>query len=315
MIIDVHDLNVAIGDRSIINDVCLHVSQGERVGLIGASGSGKSMIARTMLGLQPAYARVSGSITVAGHEIVGADDHDLANLRGRVAGMIFQNPTASLNPVLRVREQIALPLRLHYDLSREEILQRVLSILERVQLPRETASAFPHELSGGQQQRVAIATALVTSPRLIVADEPTTALDSITQRQIVDLLVSLVRDTSASLLFITHDFSVLAHAVERCYVIDAGRIVDEGATADLLVHPNTSQTRRLVSAAQALSLHGIHPDSPAPEAAVSSGQRADSQAGARSRTRDDNPRIARPERTGGDRGGLVSHRSISHGQS
>ena len=257
MIAAVRDLNVTIGAEPIINHVTLHVEAGERVGLIGASGSGKSMIARTMLGLQPRHAHVTGSISISEHEIVGTDDPQLADLRGRVAGMVFQNPAASLNPVLPVGRQIALPLRLHYELSRKQIETRVRTMLERVELPDDVMTALPHELSGGQQQRVAIATVLITSPRLIIADEPTTALDSITQRQIVKLLVSLVTDASAALLFITHDFAVLSRAAERCYVIDSGRIVDEGATDDLLSHPQVEQTKQLVSSAESLTLSGV----------------------------------------------------------
>jgi peptide/nickel transport system ATP-binding protein len=143
-------------------------------------------------------------------------------------GAVFQNPAASLNPVMTVAQQIALPLRLHYDLTKAERADRVNALLSKVGLDLDMAGKYPHELSGGQQQRVGIATALITSPRFIIADEPTTALDSITQRQIVDLLTSLVDDAGASMLFITHDFSVLARATTRCYVLDAGRIVESG---------------------------------------------------------------------------------------
>ena len=152
--------------------------------------------------------------------------------------MVFQNPGASLNPVLPVGRQVELPLRLHYDLTRSERVERVNAMLAKVGLPADVAAKFPHELSGGQRQRVGIATALITSPRLIVADEPTTALDSITQRQIVDLLVSLVDEAGASMLFITHDFSVLTRA----------------ETAAMLAAPQDERTARLVRAARTLTL-------------------------------------------------------------
>lgn len=255
MSVDIRGLGVAIGGRAIVFDVDLSIADGERVGLIGSSGSGKSMISKAILGLLPQSATASGSITLGGTEVIGAPERALADLRGRYVGTVFQNPAASLNPVMTVGQQIALPLRLHYDLSKAERAERVAAMLDKVGLPGETVGKYPHELSGGQQQRVGIATALVTSPRLIIADEPTTALDSITQRQIVDLLTSLVDGAGASLLFITHDFSVLARATSRCYVLDAGRIVESGNTADLLAAPKTVETRRLVSAARNLTLH------------------------------------------------------------
>ena len=262
MMLDVNDLHVAIAGHTIVDHVSFHLDGAERVGLIGASGSGKSMVAKSLLGLQPATAAVTGSISIAGHQIAGVPDTTLADLRGRVAGMIFQNPATALNPVLPVGQQIALPLRLHYALSRRDLRHRVAAMLEKVQLPASTASAFPHELSGGQQQRVAIATALATSPKLIIADEPTTALDAVTQRQIVELLVSLVDDANVSLLFITHDFSVLANTVQRCYVLDEGRIVEEGGIDAIVNRPNTEQTARLVSAASELSFHAFRGQEP-----------------------------------------------------
>ena len=219
MSVEIHGLNIAIGGKPIVTDVDLSIADGERVGLIGSSGSGKSMIAKSL------------------------------------------NPAASLNPVMTVAQQIALPLRLHYDLTKAERADRVNALLSKVGLDLDMAGKYPHELSGGQQQRVGIATALITSPRFIIADEPTTALDSITQRQIVDLLTSLVDDAGASMLFITHDFSVLARATTRCYVLDAGRIVESGPTADLLAAPTTPQAQRLVAAAQTLTLHTPKEDS------------------------------------------------------
>ena len=211
-----------------------------------------------MTGLLPATAQVEGSVELGGTQIIGASDATVADLRGRYVGMVFQNPSAALNPVMTVAQQVGLPLYLHYDLTLAERLERVTRMLDKVGLGEEVLCKYPHELSGGQRQRVGIATALVTSPRLIIADEPTTALDSITQRQIVDLLTSLVDDANASMLFITHDFAVLSRATTRCYVLDQGRIAESGATADVLAHPGTDEGRRLVEAARALSLHVEH---------------------------------------------------------
>ena len=167
----------------------------------------------------------------------------MADLRGRYMGMVFQNPAAALNPVMTVAQQIGLPLYLHYDLSLDERLDRVKAMLDKVGLSQDALLKYPHQLSGGQQQRVGIATALITSPRFIIADEPTTALDSITQRQIVDLLTSLVDDAGASMLFITHDFAVLARATTRCYVLDGGSIAETGTTASLLREPASEPAR------------------------------------------------------------------------
>lgn len=252
--VDIRDLRIAIGGKEIVHGVDLSIGDGERVGLIGASGSGKSMIARAMLGLLPPDVMVTGSVMLGSAEVIGAADRTLADLRGRYTGMVFQNPGASLNPVLPVGRQIELPLRLHYDLTRAERIERVNAMLAKVGLPADVAAKFPHELSGGQRQRVGIATALITSPRLIVADEPTTALDSITQRQIVDLLVSLVDEAGASMLFITHDFSVLARATTRCVVLDEGSVAETGETATMLAAPQDERTARLVRAARTLTL-------------------------------------------------------------
>ena len=255
MSVTVRDLNIAIGGAPIVRGVDWDLADAQRVGLGGASGSGKSMSSKAMLGLLPTHAVVSGSVVMGGMETVGTDDRRLADIRGRYAGMVFQNPAASLNPVMSVEKQVGLPLRLHYDLTAVERRERVRAMIRKVGLPDDVLGKFPHELSGGQQQRVGIATALITSPRFIIADEPTTALDSITQRQIVRLLVSLVDDMGASLLFITHDFAVLAHATTHCYVLDEGRIVESGRTADVLASPRDERTRRLIGAARELTLH------------------------------------------------------------
>lgn len=251
----IRHLNIAINGKPIVDDVDLDIADGERVGLVGSSGSGKSMIARAMMGLLPATAQVTGSVELGGTQVIGASDAAVADLRGRYVGMVFQNPSAALNPVMTVAQQVGLPLYLHYDLSLTERSERVTAMLAKVGLGEDVLAKYPHELSGGQRQRVGIATALVTSPRLIIADEPTTALDSITQRQIVDLLTSLVDESGASMLFITHDFAVLNRATTRCYVLENGRIEESGDTTALLDHPHTDAGHRLVQSARALSLH------------------------------------------------------------
>jgi len=242
MSIEIRGLTITIGDKPIVRDVCMDIADGERIGLVGSSGSGKSMIAKALMGLLPDTARVSGSIMAGGRQLIGLDDTAMADLRGRYMGMVFQNPAAALNPVMTVAQQIGLPLYLHYDLSLDERLDRVKAMLDKVGLSQDALLKYPHQLSGGQQQRVGIATALITSPRFIIADEPTTALDSITQRQIVDLL------------FITHDFAVLARATTRCSVLDGGSIAETGTTASLLREPASEPAQRLVAAARQLTL-------------------------------------------------------------
>ena len=258
-ILRVRDLSVQIADKTVLDDVTLDIGASERVGLIGASGSGKSMLVKAITGLLPRAARVGGDITMGGTRLQAGDDAAFAALRGRYVGLVFQNPGAALNPVLSVEQQVGLPLRLHYDLDAGERRDRVMTMLERVGLPASLAGSYPHELSGGQQQRVGIATALITSPRLIIADEPTTALDAIVQRSIIDLLVSLVESAGASMLFITHDFAVLSRATIRCMVIDRGRIIETGDTAALLHDPRQPQTRSLVNAAKTLTLN-VNPE-------------------------------------------------------
>ena len=254
MSVSIRNLNIVINGMPIVHDVDMDIADGERVGLIGSSGSGKSMIAKSIMGLLPLSAQVSGSIDMGGTEIVGASDQAIADLRGRYVGMVFQNPSAALNPVMTVAQQVALPLRLHYDLTRDERLDRVKAMFAKVRLPEDVLNKYPHELSGGQQQRVGIAAALVTSPRLIIADEPTTALDSITQRDIRDRRVCLVDVPGPSILFTPHVSAVLNHAPTRFYVLAEGRVPKTEQTADILQSPHTKVASQLVTSARALSL-------------------------------------------------------------
>lgn len=254
MSLNIQNLTLNLGEKRILSNVSLQISDGERVGLVGSSGSGKSMLLRAITGLLPANAKVSGSCTIGDFQSVGASDEDLARIRGKYVGVVFQQANRALNPVLSVEEQISLPLRMHYGLNRSDIRNRVCTMLEKVGLPVNLASKRTFELSGGQQQRVGIATALITSPRLILADEPTTALDSVTQRDVVQMLTSLVDDMGASMLFVTHDFSVLSKAAKRCYVLDSGKLVDSADVQDLLANPRVNSTKQLVDAAKKLTL-------------------------------------------------------------
>ena len=254
MSVDIQNLSVKFGNVSILNNVTLRIEDGERVGLIGSSGSGKSMLIRAITGLLPSNAEVSGSCMLGNIQTVKAKEESLANLRGKYVGVVFQQANRALNPLLTVEQQVSLPLRIHYRLNADDVHNRVISMLEKVGLSSKLASKRTFELSGGQQQRVGIATALITSPRLILADEPTTALDSVTQSEVVRMLTSLVDDMGASMLFVTHDFSVLSRAANRCYVLDSGRVIDSENVKNLLDNPRISSTKQLVDAARKLTL-------------------------------------------------------------
>lgn len=261
MSLNIQNLTLNLGKKTILNNVSLQISDGERVGLVGASGSGKSMLLRAATGLLPSETKISGSCILGGVQTVGASDENLARLRGKYVGVVFQQANRALNPMLSVEEQISLPLRIHYQLDADDVHNRVCVMLEKVGLPQNIISKRTFELSGGQLQRVGIATALITSPRLILADEPTTALDSVTQKEVVNMLTSLVDNMGASMLFVTHDFSVLSKAAKRCYVLDSGRLVDSAEVQDLLENPRVTSTKQLVDAAKKLTLRAQKIDS------------------------------------------------------
>lgn len=256
MSVDIKNLSVNLNGVRLLDSVTLKVKDGERVGLVGSTGSGKSMLLRAITGLLPKNAEISGSLIVGNKQIVGAKDEDLALMRGKYVGVVFQQANRALNPLLSVEQQVSLPLLMHYNLDSHDVHDRVISMLQKVGLSSKLASKRTYELSGGQQQRVGIATALITYPRLILADEPTTALDCVTQRDVLSILTSLVDDMGASMLFVTHDFSVLSNAVNRCYVLDSGRVVDSAKVKDLLENPSVKSTKQLVYAARKLSLSG-----------------------------------------------------------
>ena len=224
MSVDVRGLKITIGGKPIVSDADMTIADGERVGLIGSSGSGKSMIAKAMLGLLPLTAVTNGSIDMGGTEIIGASERALADLRGRYVGAVFQNPAASLNPVMTVAQQIALPLRLHYDLTKAERADRVNALLSKVGLDLDMAGKYPHELSGGQQQRVGIARAFVSKPRVIFADEPTGNLDSKTSADVLGLLKTTSQKFHQTLVMITHN-SEIAQLADRIIRIEDGKIV------------------------------------------------------------------------------------------
>ncbi len=224
------------GDVPAVRGVDLTVSSGQVVGVAGESGCGKSTLASTILRLQPPSARVTGRVLVEGQDVQTMRWGKLRALRWAGASMVFQGALHSLNPVHRIGAQIAEPIRLHEPrLSDGEVEARIAELLTQVGLPPARARAYPHQLSGGQRQRVMIAMALACRPRLIVADEPTTALDVMVQAQVLGVLRDLVRELDVGLLMISHDLSVLADLCDRVVVMYAGRVVEEGP-ADRVFH-------------------------------------------------------------------------------
>ncbi|WP_425257104.1 ABC transporter ATP-binding protein [Rubrivivax sp. RP6-9] len=237
-------LQTARGPADALRGVSLSLRRGDTVGLIGESGCGKSITALALMGLLPDGAVVSGSIRLHGQELTTLDEPALCRLRGDRIGMVFQEPMTALNPLHTVGRQIGESLRLHKGLGAAAARAEALRLLERVQLPqaRERLDAYPHQLSGGQRQRVVIAIALACGPDLLVADEPTTALDVTIQREVLDLIAELVAEDGMGLLLISHDLGVMAQTVQRLLVMYGGTVVESGPTAAVfqrLAHPYT----------------------------------------------------------------------------
>jgi peptide/nickel transport system ATP-binding protein len=247
-LLSVTDLRVTLptarGPAEALRGISLQMQRGDTVGLIGESGCGKSITALALMGLLPEGATVSGAIRFDGQELTALDEPALCRLRGHRIGMVFQEPMTALNPLHRIGRQIAEPLRLHKGLSAAAARAEALRLLERVQLPQaaQRLDAYPHQLSGGQRQRVVIAIALACGPDLLIADEPTTALDVTIQREVLDLIQELVAEDGMGLLLISHDLGVMAQIVQRLLVMYAGTVVESGPTAavfERLAHPYT----------------------------------------------------------------------------
>ncbi|WCE00254.1 ABC transporter ATP-binding protein [Streptomyces sp. HUAS 31] len=266
-ILEIADLGVTFstdtGDVPAVREVSLRVRQGETLALVGESGSGKSTVALATMGLLPGNARASGRVTVDGTDVVDAPEAALARLRGRTASMVFQEPAAALDPLTRVGSQIAEVVRNHRKVSRSKAARVAVDLLRRVGIPEpeRRASAFPFQLSGGQRKRVVIAMAIANSPALLVADEPTTALDVTVQAEILDLLRRLAADSGTGVLLVTHNMGVVADFADRVAVMLRGEIVETGTVEDVLLRPRHEYTRSLLSAVPRLRLSGT--DAPA----------------------------------------------------
>ncbi|GAU83742.1 ABC transporter ATP-binding protein [Bosea sp. BIWAKO-01] len=247
----------ALADRAFaVEDVSLTIAPGETLCVVGESGSGKSMIAHAVMGLLPkAVKPAAGAIRLAGRDLLALDEAAMQDVRGREVGMIFQEPMTSLNPVMRVADQIIETFEAHGLHSNAERHARALALLTEVGLPdpERLAKAYPHELSGGQRQRVMIAMALALEPKLLIADEPTTALDVTTQAQILKLIDNLRRKHGTAVLFITHDFGVVAEIADRIAVLKQGKLVEEGTADAVLSHPRHDYTKRLLAAVPSMT--------------------------------------------------------------
>jgi peptide/nickel transport system ATP-binding protein len=245
-LLDIENLSLTIGDTPILKDVELSVAPGEVMGLVGESGSGKSMTALTVMQLLPHAARATGRVAFDGIDILAASEDQMCALRGDDIGMVFQEPMTALNPVKTIGEQVAEGIRWHTKASRAEAEDRARKMLDRVGLPQAKfpMSRYPHELSGGQRQRVVIAIACALKPKLLIADEPTTALDVVLQAQILDLLRDLVAESRMGLLLISHDLAVVTEMADRITILRRGEVMEAGDTARTLseqLHPYTRQ--------------------------------------------------------------------------
>ena len=252
-LLEVRDLTItpAGAETPVLHDVSLSLAPGERVGLIGESGSGKSLTAQSVMGLLPEELHAQGQVHLQGHSgnLLEANEKTLAGLRSDIVSMVFQEPMSALNPLMRIGDQIAEVLRIHGKVPRAQIQTRVRELLHDVHMPDPDSArfAYPHQMSGGQRQRVMLAIALANSPRLLICDEPTTALDVTVQKHMLDLIAERVAAVEAGLLFITHDLAVVAGVCDRVVVMYRGRIVESGSVDEIFTAPKREYTRGLLA--------------------------------------------------------------------
>ncbi len=270
-LLDVSSLAVSFGPpenrERVVHDVSFRVGSGEKVALVGESGSGKSVSALSVLRLHdPVHTEYGGRIEFSGREMLGMSDRGLRGIRGRDIGIVFQEPMSSLNPVFPVGRQIAESLILHRGMDRMAARKRAIELLDLtgIDRPDERVDAFPHTLSGGQRQRAMLAMALACEPKLLIADEPTTALDVTIQAQILELLNRLHSEFDLSVLLITHDMNLVRHFADRAYVMRAGRMVESSTVEDLFSNPRDGYTRMLVNSRPERLLENSESPSPEP---------------------------------------------------
>jgi peptide/nickel transport system ATP-binding protein len=261
-LLDVKDLTISFGQSAAVRGISFEIKPGETLGLVGESGSGKSAASLAVLRLLPPTAVVGGSVRLGGEDLLGLPEELMRRRRGREIAMIFQEPMTALNPVMRVGEQIAEAVRAHEPgESRKAVRTKVLRAMEEVGLAEVEwrAKDYPHQFSGGQRQRILIAMAIVNRPRLLIADEPTTALDVTVQAQILGLLNGLRREHGLTMLFISHDLAVVSQVADRVAVMQRGEIVEQGTVRDLFARPQHVYTRRLLASAPTMKTDRARP--------------------------------------------------------
>ena len=248
-ILEVKGLSVAFGDRTVVDNVSYALQRGRTLGIVGESGSGKSVSSMALMGLLPKKATVSGTAMLNGTNLLSLTEDEFRAIRGRRIGMIFQEPMTSLNPVQKCGAQVVEMLRQHEDVSDKEARKRIIELFREVLLPRpeKIFDSYPHELSGGQKQRVMIAMALINHPDILIADEPTTALDVTVQKTILELLKSLQEKYGISIIFITHDLGVIAQIADDILVMYRGKVVEQGPADAILHNPQEPYTKGLLA--------------------------------------------------------------------
>ena len=254
-ILDIQDLKIhfksAVPEHYAVDGVSLRIGEGEILGLVGESGSGKSVTAMTISGLlSRKFADFEGSVRLAGTEMIGCSGQQLRQLQGNDVAVVFQEPMTSMNPTMKIGPQIEESLRLHTDLTKQERRAKAIEAMREAELPdpEELYNKYPHELSGGMLQRAMIAAAIISRPKLLLADEPTTALDVTIQAQILQLLKKLNAETGMAILFISHNLNVVRKLCTRVAVMQKGRLVEEGTVEEIFHHPQEAYTRRLIAA-------------------------------------------------------------------
>jgi peptide/nickel transport system ATP-binding protein len=249
-LLEIEDLRIWFGAAEVVRGVSLTVERGEVLGLVGESGSGKSVTSLAVLGLLSPAARVEGSIRFEGRELVGLADKEMRAIRGREIAMIFQEPMTALNPVMTVGRQIGEAVLAHRTVGRAEAKREAIAAMEAVGLAEAARrySDHPHQFSGGQRQRILIAMALVNKPKILLADEPTTALDVTIQAQVLELMKALQRERGLGMLFTSHDLAVVGQMADRVAVMRAGQVVETGTARQVLTAPEHAYTKSLLAA-------------------------------------------------------------------
>jgi microcin C transport system ATP-binding protein len=249
-ILSIKNLSVSFGKHKAVRDVTFSIKKGETVALVGESGSGKSVTALATVNLIDKAATISGSVKYCEKEIVNTSSKELRKIRGNDISFIFQEPMTSLNPLHTIERQLSESLKLHQGLKGPEVLEKILDLLAKVGIEEahKRISNYPHQLSGGQRQRIMIAMALANKPDLLIADEPTTALDVTIQAQILELLAQIQKSEGMGMLFITHDLSVVRRIADRVCVMKDGQIVEVGSTNEIFNSPKHAYTKKLINA-------------------------------------------------------------------